>query len=58
VSTRGGQAENPSVASANFANLLTAPADFPVVSGANAAALLGVHRHIADACAMPLHQTE
>lgn len=52
------QTEDYRVAACGFANLLTAPADFHVVLGANEAALHNVHRHIAEACAMPLDQSE
>jgi len=52
------QSEDYRVASAGYANLLSAPADFHVVLGANEPALHGVHRHIAEACGMPLNQTE
>lgn len=50
--------EDYRVASAGYANLMTAPADFHVVLGANEPALHGVHRHIAAACGMPLDLTE
>lgn len=52
------QTEDYRVAASGFSNLLTAPADFHVVLGANEAALHNVHRHIAEACAMPLDQSE
>ena len=48
------QTEDYRVASAGYANLLTAPDDFHVVLGANEAALQAVHHHIADAIGMPL----
>jgi carnitine monooxygenase subunit len=48
------QTEDYRVASHGYANLLTAPADFHVVLGANEAALQAVHRHIADAISIPL----
>jgi carnitine monooxygenase subunit len=48
------QTEDYRVASNGYANLLTAPADFHVVLGANEAALQSVHRNIADAIGMPL----
>jgi carnitine monooxygenase subunit len=50
--------EDYRVAAAGYANLLTAPADFHVVLGANEPALHGVHRHIAECCGMPLESTE
>ena len=50
--------EDYRVAAAGYSNLLTAPADFQIVLGANELALHGVHHHIADACGMPLHCTE
>lgn len=52
------QTEDYRVASNGYANLLTAPADFHVVLGANEAALQAVHRHIADAIGMPLGVTQ
>jgi len=52
------QTEDYRVASAGYANMLTAPDDFRVVLGANEPALHGVHRHIAEACGMPLDRTE
>lgn len=52
------QTEDYCVASLGHANLSTAPRDFHVVLGANEPALHGVHRHIADACGMPLDQTQ
>ena len=52
------QSEDYRVASNGYANLLTAPADFHVVLGANEPALHGVHRHIAAACGLPLAMTE
>ncbi len=48
------QSEDYRVASAGYANLLTAPDNFHVVLGANEAALQAVHHHIADAIGMPL----
>lgn len=52
------QTEDYRVAAAGYANMLTAPEDFRVVLGANEPALHGVHRHIAEACGMPLDRTE
>lgn len=52
------QTEDYRVASNGYANLLTAPADFHVVLGANEPALHGVHRSLAAACGMPLDQTD
>lgn len=52
------QTEDYRVASAGYANMLTAPEDFHVVFGANEPALHGVHRHIAAVCGMPLDRTE
>ncbi len=52
------QTEDYRVASAGYANMLTAPDDFHVVLGANEIALHGVHRHIAHACGLPLDDTE
>ena len=48
------QNEDYRVASFGYANLLTAPADFHVVLGANETALQTVHHHIAGAIGMPL----
>jgi carnitine monooxygenase subunit len=48
------QTEDYRVASNGYANLLTAPADFRVVLGANEAALQSVHKHIAEAIGVPL----
>jgi phenylpropionate dioxygenase-like ring-hydroxylating dioxygenase large terminal subunit len=50
------QTEDYRVASHGYANLMTAPADFRVVLGANEPALHGVHRSIAAACGLPLDQ--
>lgn len=50
------QTEDYRVASNGYANLMTAPADFHVVLGANEPALHGVHRSIAAACGMSLDQ--
>jgi len=52
------QTEDYRVASAGYANLLTAPDDFHVLLGANEPALHGVHRHIAAACGLPLDHIE
>lgn len=52
------QTEDYRVASNGYANLITAPADFHVVLGANEPALQGVHRNIAAAIGMPLSQVE
>ncbi|MEO5598956.1 MAG: aromatic ring-hydroxylating dioxygenase subunit alpha [Novosphingobium sp.] len=52
------QTEDYRVASAGYANMISAPDDFRVVLGANEIALHGVHRHIAQACGMPLDHTE
>ncbi|WP_242128029.1 aromatic ring-hydroxylating dioxygenase subunit alpha [Sphingobium sp. Sx8-8] len=52
------QTEDYRVASAGYANMLSAPDGFQVVLGANEPALHGVHRHIAEACGMPLDRTE
>jgi carnitine monooxygenase subunit len=48
------QTEDYRVASNGFANLLTAPADFRVVLGANEAALQSVHKNIAEVIGVPL----
>lgn len=48
------QTEDYRVASAGYANLLTAPAGFRTVLGRNEIALQAVQRHIADAIGMPL----
>lgn len=48
------QTEDYRVASAGYANLLTAPDDFSVVLGANEIALQAVHRHVADAIGLPV----
>lgn len=48
------QSEDYRVASAGYANLLTAPDDFHVVLGANEIAVQAVQRHIADAIGLPL----
>ncbi len=48
------QTEDYRVASNGYANLLTAPADFRVVLGANEAALQSVHKNIAEAIGLPL----
>lgn len=48
------QTEDYRVASHGYANLMTAPADYHVVLGANEAALQIVHHHIANAIGMPL----
>ena len=48
------QTEDYWVASMGYANLLTAPADWHVVLGANEAVLQSVHAHIAEAIGMPL----
>jgi carnitine monooxygenase subunit len=48
------QTEDYRVASNGYANLLTAPADFRVVLGANEAALQSVHKNIAEAIGVPL----
>ena len=50
------QSEDYRVASAGYANLLTAPDDFHVVLGANEAALQAVHQHIADAIGLPIYE--
>ncbi len=50
------QTEDYRVAAHGYANLLTAPADFHSVLGANEPALHAVHRHIAAAAGMPLDQ--
>ena len=50
------QTEDYRVASAGYANLLTAPDDFHVVLGANEAALQAVHQHIADAIGLPIYE--
>jgi phenylpropionate dioxygenase-like ring-hydroxylating dioxygenase large terminal subunit len=52
------QTEDYRVASHGYANLMTAPADFCVVLGANEPALHGVHRHIAAAIGMLLDRIE
>lgn len=52
------ETEDYRVASHGYSNLLTAPAGWHVVLGANEPALHGVHRHIAEAIAMPLTQVE
>jgi len=52
------QTEDYRVASAGYANMIAAPDDFRVVLGANEIALHGVHRHISEACGMPLDITE
>jgi len=52
------QTEDYRVAAAGYGNMLSAPDDFHVVLGANEIALHGVHRHIAQACGMPLESTE
>ena len=48
------QTEDYRVASHGYANLMTAPADFHVVLGANESAPQAVHQHIAEAIGMPL----
>ena len=48
------QTEDYRIASAGYANLLTAPADFRTVLGANEIALQAVQRHIASGAGMPL----
>jgi carnitine monooxygenase subunit len=48
------QSEDYRVASAGYANLLTAPDGYHVVLGANEKALQAVHQHIAEAIGMPL----
>lgn len=48
------QTEDYRIASAGYANLLTAPANFHTVLGANEIALQAVQRHIAAAAGMPL----
>jgi phenylpropionate dioxygenase-like ring-hydroxylating dioxygenase large terminal subunit len=48
------QSEDYRVASAGYANLLTAPDGFEVVLGANEVAVQAVQRHIAEAVGMPL----
>jgi phenylpropionate dioxygenase-like ring-hydroxylating dioxygenase large terminal subunit len=52
------QTEDYRVATAGYANLLTAPDDFHVLLGANEPALHDVHRNIAAACGLPLDHTE
>lgn len=52
------ETEDYRVASHGYANLMTAPADFHVVLGANEPALHGVHRNIAEAIGMPLDRIE
>lgn len=51
------QSEDYRVASAGYANLLTAPDDFHVVLGANEAALQAVHQHIAETIGLPLQES-
>ena len=46
--------EDYRVASAGYANLLTAPAGYNTVLGANEIAVQAVQRHIAEAIGMPL----
>jgi hypothetical protein len=48
------QTEDYRVASAGYANLMTAPDDYHVVLGANEIALQAVQRHIAAVVGMPL----
>lgn len=48
------QTEDYRIASAGYANLLTAPENFHTVLGANEIALQAVQRHIAAAAGMPL----
>ncbi|QLC25416.1 aromatic ring-hydroxylating dioxygenase subunit alpha [Parasphingopyxis algicola] len=48
------QTEDYRVASAGYANLLSAPDGYQVVVGANEIALQAVHKHIAETIGMPL----
>ncbi len=48
------QTEDYRIASAGYANLLTAPDDYHVVLGSNEKALQAVHRHVADAINLPI----
>jgi phenylpropionate dioxygenase-like ring-hydroxylating dioxygenase large terminal subunit len=52
------QSEDYRVASHGYANLMTAPADYHVVIGANEVALHGVHHNIADVIGMPVSEQE
>jgi carnitine monooxygenase subunit len=49
------QTEDYRVASAGYANLLTAPDDFHIVIGSNESAVQSVQIHIADAIGMPIY---
>jgi hypothetical protein len=51
------QTEDYRVASAGYANLMTAPDSFEVVLGANEIAVQAVQRHVAEAIGMPFEQT-
>lgn len=51
------QTEDYRVASAGYANLMTAPDSFEVVLGANEIAVQAVQRHVAEAIGMPFERT-